>query len=56
MFWKRFVHISFLESLRMGSVRDTGSISLHQYYATDSACDVEQIRSIHLEEGKDNGK
>ena len=47
---------AFLRVMGMGSVGDTGSISLHQYYATDSTCDVEQIRSIHLEEGKDNGK
>ncbi len=40
----------------MGPVRDTGSISLHQYYATGSVYGVEQIRIIHLEEGKDNGK
>ncbi len=32
--------------LRMGSVGDTGSISLHQYYATDSVYSIERIRYI----------
>jgi hypothetical protein len=54
--WESFVRAKFLGGAENGFVGDTGSISLHQCYATDSACDVERVRMFHLEEGKDYGK